>query len=402
MASFNFNNLERTAYKKTVIAPGLYFVKEKITLERGCSYLYALVLKDNSDYCPVVSSELNPKFLHEFMRTDDIAAINAGFRFLCDDLSRIPRDFNYHCHIKNRLPLSLPDYPKHVLVQHNGSNRVELVKPKGWLAVNGKKIFWRGKHILAPINTQYAAMLFGATDIKLVKKTVGDRNIIVLGNGTMISAKSEKALVSFTNSNIETLTVASLLRRADLTKALFFLEIDSDESEKLKKGDVVEDWGIDKLNSSNTENAVTIGSPILESYEKTWGAYQAQLADITYNTEGEKFYGSRDTKQGRAVIIRIRSGGYVFCVFDARPKVEEEKGLTLKELSRIVYSKFDVDWAFQLDGGQSAKIVVKIGNNIKAFGNMHYRKYSGLSGESEWDGYKGRPVSSAIVLRKNV
>jgi hypothetical protein len=93
-------------------------------------------------------------------------------------------------------------------------------------------------------------------------------------------------------------------------------------------------------------------------------------------------------------------------LFDGVPGSDICKGITPKEVAKI-FEKMSVEWAYHLDGGQSAKIVTREQNisdmhkNIKSYGNKHYVQWPKKDSQPFlWDPDGGRKVPSGIKFQK--
>jgi hypothetical protein len=86
---------------------------------------------------------------------------------------------------------------------------------------------------------------------------------------------------------------------------------------------------------------------------------------------------------------------YIFCINDARPNIENERGINVFELQDYLINKFKYIWCVVGDSGQSSKLMLVKNGRKNIFGNMHYINYNSES--AYWDGENGRPISTAIL-----
>ncbi len=87
-------------------------------------------------------------------------------------------------------------------------------------------------------------------------------------------------------------------------------------------------------------------------------------------------------------------------LFDGRPGSEVCPGVTPREVVASILAEGAIAWGCFLDGGQTAKLCVRIGGKIESLGNRHYLKWATKPGEKYiWVPKVGRPTASLIALQ---
>jgi len=94
-----------------------------------------------------------------------------------------------------------------------------------------------------------------------------------------------------------------------------------------------------------------------------------------------------------SVILKERDK-VIFFISDARPKITNQRGISVFELQELLNKKFDYSWAVVGDSGQSSKLLVNKGVR-KVFGNFHYLNYT--TTPPYWDGIVGRPIPAGVL-----
>lgn len=107
-----------------------------------------------------------------------------------------------------------------------------------------------------------------------------------------------------------------------------------------------------------------------------------------------------DVPLARIVLYESASGMVHLRLFDGRPGSPVFPGVTPTQATESILDEDAVAWGCFLDGGQTAKLVVRMGNDLESYGNLHYLKWPKLPDDKYvWVPNTARPVASTIALR---
>lgn len=106
-----------------------------------------------------------------------------------------------------------------------------------------------------------------------------------------------------------------------------------------------------------------------------------------------------DVPLARTVLYETEDGIIHLRLFDGRPGSAVFPGVTPSQATALIPDKENMVWGCFLDPGQTAKLVVRHGEDIASHGNTHYLKWPKYPGEKFiWVPKAGRPVASMITF----
>ena len=150
------------------------------------------------------------------------------------------------------------------------------------------------------------------------------------------------------------------------------------------------------LDLENIKSAITIGPSVthFEHEDDHLINHDKSLGDNPPFT---------NRRMARSVVYKTKEN-IVFEIFDGAPKTKLFKGVTPKEVAEILNQEcLDLEWAYFLDPGQSARLAVRHPDNtIEGFGNRHYVRWPKLPNHPYvWAGEHGREVPSVVYAKIN-
>lgn len=312
-----------------------------------------------------------------------IAIINGGFFFLSDIPGREPVDKRYNFCMQDGKICGLPvsDDPI-VFIKKNEFHAVKT-KARGICQIGKEKITWVGaksstKHELPDATTLYTARCFSINGIRDPKTNL------------IIGIPDEKTKATAQKDNVVDLVVNKTLNgdlkvteineggNTHLYEGLFIIQMNKNAIKSITVGQSVIPLTIDTINLENISSGITTGRSVDDPcfYE-------------------EKRLNRRDA---RAVIAKDVDGKMHFFVFDGSKYIPGFKGVSAKDITPFFYPN-KYEWAFFLDGGASARIIVRKPNGslMHLANRFAYRKSK--NGKILWNWKRARKIYSSIALR---
>jgi hypothetical protein len=175
----------------------------------------------------------------------------------------------------------------------------------------------------------------------------------------------------------------------------FIFQVSRSTAELFTEGQFVCVRELDSIDVKKISSGVTVG-PSVKDFSN----------DENHDINNDSSLGDDppflNNRKARSVVIKRSDGGVTFEVFDGVPKSEKFQGVTPYEVFELVYgsSADDIDWAYHLDPGQSARMEVRHGDGeIKGYGNKHYVRWPKKESHPYvWAGTHGRAVPTFITI----
>lgn len=408
-----FQKLRPEKKRRIKISKGIILKKEPLIFLSNSSEIktltniYEIEINENNFNFDIISS-LKPKYLKLFLRNkENSIAINAGFGYIVDrNFGKVPVDFTYNFHVINHQLINIPTCAKTALFSKDDKIYPVKIKPMGELFLNQTKISWIGSQTNISDRKDDSAIAFGLSNQGIIKYQQGEKLQIDFDpNYSFVPQKKGYKNVIFDLKQQDKKFVIYIknitARKTSFFDGLFILSIPNKIAKKLNVNDKVTNWFVGGYSSQDIKNCVTIGIKITKSIKQLYQNIKSEKIIITRKPSGERYYSKIDIQEARACVFRTKNNKIHFLLVDARPKIFNQQGMSMADLSNYIYKKYNnIAWAVNCDGGQSAKICLKKGNKSYTYGNLHYIKFNKDGSINRWNGVNGRPVTSCIVATK--
>lgn len=408
-----FQRLRLEKKENIKISKGIIFKKESLVFLSNPSgiktlaNIYEVEINENN-FSFNIASSLKPKYLKSFLKNGkNGVAINAGFSYSADkDFGKTPVDFTYNFHVINHQLINIPICAKTALFSKNGKLYPTKVKPKGKLFLNQTEISWIGSQANISNRKDDSAIAFGLSNQGIIKYRQREKlQIDFDSNYSFVPQKRGYKNVIF---GLRQQDKKFIIYVKDIIaqKTLFFgglcvFSIPDKIVKKLNINDEITNWSVDGYSPQDIENCVTIGIKIAKSIKQLYQNIKSEKIIITRKPNGKRYYSKIDVQEARACVFRTKDNKIHFLLIDARPKIFNQQGMSMVDLSNYIYKKYNnIVWAVNCDGGQSAKICLKKSNKLYTYGNLHYIKFNKDGSINRWNGINGRPITSCVVAAK--
>lgn len=408
-----FQRLNPEKKENKTILQGMIFKKESLIFlsksseKKTLTNIYEIEIDENNFNFDILS-ELKPKYPRLFLKNKtNSVIIDAGFSYSIDqDLGRKPIDFTYNFHVINHQLVNIPICSKTALIVKNGKIKPVKIESKGELFFDKTKISWVGSQTDITLKDKNCAIAFGLSNQGIIKYQQNKRLKIDFDSDySFVPQKTGYKNVLFDlkqQRDNSVLYIKNIInKKVLLFDALFIFAVPNKIAKKLSVGDKIINWNIDGYSAQDIENCVTVGIPITKSIKQLYQNIKNEKIVITRKLNKDPYYLKIDVQEARACIFKTRDNKIHFLLIDARPKISNQQGMSLADLSNYLYKKYNnIVWAVNCDGGQSAKICFKKDNKLYIFGNLHYLKFNKDGSIRKWDGENGRPITSCVIANK--
>ena len=393
-----FKKLEKIKYNKRTIAKGIVFCQQTYSVSKvQTTNLYWLEISKN--FCrfhllnqlhklPIL--EITKKFQSTNPNLEILAAINIGSFYLVDQGPK-PKLHSYNLMVKDGLVCQLPSNNRPALVTSNGTLKTFLLNSTGSLIIGSKTIYWKGLNSKAETeNTVY-----GIFDIPIYVKSQGYRKIRYTNReSAQINCSPKETLLGFRKIHNK-IAVAGINQKLNLFDYFFIMKCSKNIAKNIQIGDRV--------------NKIQIGRKIIatsDNWSSSIFSFKPSLKDsvlsipkqIVPSQSGIHKPLNNDYRKSWSILLETIDNKIILFLNDARPKVKGQEGMNFKELHHLLKTKFKFQKGFCLDSGQTSKLVVRLNNKFRVFGNKHYLNFKYYP--PKWDGINGRDIPSALIIYK--
>lgn len=331
-------------------------------------------------------------FEHVSTRTDIKVATSSGFFFLADQASATPRQLSLNLAFLDGQMHGFPVVDREAVLTDGEHLSTAYVEALGVLAVDNTDLSWSGS--LTQHETDIKVFANGNSIITHVQNDATG-NIRVLDENSRYTPAIET----------DDTTDIGFIRREDGV----FIGVSSNKSggldifshdviirthERYAHGELPE-MRVRMLGNnavdSTLHGAISVG-PMLDATDFT-----------THPINKDETLGGKppffDVPLARTVLYETDDEIVHIRLFDGRPGSSTFPGVTPNQVAHAIKNESEVAWGCFLDPGQSAKLVVKVDDDITCHGNTHYLKWPRLPGEKfVWTPKTSRPVASMITL----
>lgn len=347
-----------------------------IEIEKG---LYNFRIESNRKKKPLIDFDKDSKNV--------IAGINFG-GFLISD-----REYNQRCSYTNLVVskgnvLQFPSNSRVCIYSDGKSINRKYINANGVLHISNKELTWSGMNS----NKDGQVKVIGMFDIDFEKvSNRGRSEIVIKDESNKIYASNEEVLLGIRICSGVSRVVVICDDGLDILKYDYIIRGSNEILENISVGDIV--------------GSITFGSDFFDrNIYASSGSFELgqdfdQLKDNLYRDlllqkSGIPRPMNSDYFKSWSVVLECEDR-YVFCINDAYPNIDDQKGVTIFELQEYLLNKFKYNWCVVGDSGQSSKLMFVKDNKRNVFGNLHYVNYN--SGHAYWDGINGRPISTAVI-----
>ncbi len=334
-----------------------------------------------------------PAGVNEALEKHERVAASAGFFFLADVASQVPKQAALHGAIANHLIYGLPLVDRELLeLRGNNTVSARVAKALGNLSVGGEELVWAG--LLT--DHDHEVTVYGGGNARISHQET-DRGLVrVLEESSKFTSKIKGnqadagcTLDPHTGNFIVTHTSGGGKMNIfdhDLTLRL--------PKKLAKRGTAIEVTSLDQTPITELRGAISVGPSLLG--EQSYADHPIN-SDLSLGTM-PPFIRRR---MARMAIFATPDGLTHLQLFDARPGSHRFVGVTPDEAHDAILQEFgQLTWGCFLDPGQTARLVARDGSAVRTFGNRHYLdKPLSVPGPWTWQPQIGRPTASALVIR---
>jgi hypothetical protein len=382
------------------ISPGIQLEKGSIVLDSIGSFVnYYDISIESSDKNVTIDlfSVDTPLHLKRILQNDEdiIAITNGGYFYLADESDYHPKNANYQLNIRNGEICSLPVADRPFLFIKDGEIHVKEIAAHGTLTVDGVPFYWKG----SKSNSEASVVLYTSASsvIKQVSSlSTGSKRVSVPVQTPNSQGVVDVVIVKDSNNIF---IVDKILNAGEgiVQENVGILQMPAHNV--VKKGSIIKIADIDGLDLSSISSGFCIGLNVFYFLEHNDHEINHDLSLGDNQPLGQN-------RIARNVVYKDLDNKIHTRLFDGVPGSVVCSGITPKEVASI-FEKLSVEWAYHLDGGQSAKLVtrekhgVDLGKEFKSYGNKHYVRWpKNDSHPFLWDPDGGRKVPSGIVFKR--
>lgn len=337
--------------------------------------------------------KLTSVFDHVNVHSAIRAAASGGFSFLADQTSAMPRQLSLNLALVDGQLRGFPVVDREAVLVNCKRLSAEYLRAIGELRINSTEVSWSGS--LTDHETDTKVFANGNSIITHVQNDA-------TGSIRMLEESSRYTPVI----DIDDTTDVGFMRREDG----IFVGVTSSSSGQL---DIFGHDVVVRMHKRHTHGGLpemrvqTLGNKAVDS--SLQGALSVgpmldsgNFAEHPINNDAS--LGGRppflDVPLARTVLYETDDGMVHLQLFDGRPGSSIFPGVTPNQAADFIASGERVAWGCFLDPGQTAKLVIRIGDDIASYGNTHYLKWPEQPGEKFiWVPKSGRLVASMIILR---
>ncbi len=328
-----------------------------------------------------------------------VCSINGGFFFLTDDKSgNLPKETVLGTIVRDGMLYGVQSHNRPVLwVDEAGVLQVTEVMSEGCVMIGDMTFLWAGNNS-GKKNSEIK--LFGVDSCIIQHVSNSETGTKRILNEELSKTPAKTDIVDIVCEVKEGHLVVSDKREGGGTSFLegnFILQGDKEALQTISVGDIVT-INYNDLNVKDIRNAVTVG-PSVFHFE----------AERDHPINHDRSLGDKppfsDRRMARSVVYKTINDAVTFEVFDGAPKTSAFQGINPQEVAEIIkQSEISLEWAYFLDPGQSARLVVRHADgSVEGYGNRHYVRWpSSVNQPYLWAGEHGRAVPSVVnAILKN-
>jgi hypothetical protein len=321
------------------------------------------------------------------------AAVTGSFSFISDDPGYQPAEPCFDLCVRDGRVASLPTSDKPTLLVHGGKPVIRQVRAQGQLSVGGHIVRWVGSRSSGPLDPG-TAEVYGAANCRVryaaAERTGFWRHVTRAENVTSPDPAVVDAVVR-DGPGGQVVAQTCIGGGADLFAGAFILRFRPPVPPALRPGCPVRVTTVDDLDLRKIWAAMSIGPSVADAAHGNDTGYSGFLGNAPF----------RAGKRYARTLVSLADGALVMQVFDGAPLTRQFQGPTPGELREILAARGrDPGQSFHLDGGGSAKMVIRSDAGPVTLGSLHYLRWPRRpEQEFQWWGLYGRRLHSAVCVR---
>ncbi len=324
-----------------------------------------------------------------------LVTATAGFFFLADRASGMPRQAGLNLAISEGRILSVPVADRETVISRAGTLSVAHVRAGGLLALNGTALTWAGS------------------------RTGRTADCYAYGNGNAVISHREDAVTGTARVLDETSRLTPPIPPGRAMADIGFMAADEGGFRSVAASrtgrmdifshDIVLRCPAACIKPGRPDEMRILQVGCLRGDDLPDSAVSAGPSlgcpDFTaHPVNRDPSLGSRppfaDRRMARMVLYGGRDSRTHLRLLDGRPGSAAFPGVTPSEARDAIADDTGYRWGCFLDPGQTAKLWVSSEHGLASYGNRHYLRWpEDTAGTFSWIPGKGRPVASLITLR---
>lgn len=327
-----------------------------------------------------------------------LVTTSAGFFFLADKASGLPRQASLNLAIDGGRIVSLPVVDREAVMTRSGVLSAEHIRAEGEFAINGNSVTWTGS------------------------RTGRSADCYIYGNGNAVITHEKDPATGTSRVLDEASRLTPAIPTEDRGR-LVDVGFMAAEDGSFRSVDISESGGLDIFGHDIVarcpagciypgrenrldvrrigalrgddlpESAVSVG-PSLDT-----GDFAAHPINHDPSLGSQPPFTER--RMARLVLYEDLENKTHLRLFDGRPGSQDFRGVTPSEARDAIAADTGYRWGCFLDPGQTAKIWVEEHGMSASYGNRHYLRWPQDDKDNyAWVPDKGRPISSFITIRQ--
>jgi hypothetical protein len=367
--------------------------------ERGFTNVYDIACEPGAGTARIHISDrpIDPKTTQQ--AEGALVTTSAGFLFLADQASGMPRQTSLNLAINDGRIASLPVADREAAMTRDGVLSADHIRAEGEFAINGSSVTWAGS------------------------RTERSAECYVYGNGNAVIRHEKDQATGTSRVLDEASRLTPVIPEHDRGRLIdvgfmaaedgSFLSVATSETGELDifSHDIVARCPAERIdpNSQNRLDVLRIGSIRGDDLPESAISVGPSLDTedfAAHPINRDPSLGSQppftERRMARLVLYEDLDNKIHLRLFDGRPGSPDFRGVTPSEARDAVAADTGYRWGCFLDPGQTAKIWVDEHGTPASYGNRHYLRWPQNDNDNfVWIPDKGRPISSFITIRRS-
>lgn len=321
------------------LSSGIMFCQKTVSLPDGAfTRSYEIVTPlDNFQARPTIftrGGHLSP-LRKTLIDPKTLAAINAGFFYLTDELQPKPIEYSLNLVIRDGLTTSLPVRNDSILIESCGKLEPKEVKAQGIIRIgDNSEIFWKGSNTISDTIDPEEGVLYsnGSCSIQHNKspETGSVRVLEQEKSRTLINPEVIDLMIREIDGKM-VITDMNPGGNSDYLGYNYVVQLNARTiaDKAIRTGDTVQPLTLDDINLANIRNGISIGPSV----------YHFMHCD-DHPINHDQSLGSKppftERRMARSVIYLDKDHLLHLRVFDGSPKTQEMQGLTPLEVASLI------------------------------------------------------------------
>jgi hypothetical protein len=327
-----------------------------------------------------------------------LVTTSAGFFFLADKASGVPRQASLNLAINDGRIASLPVVDREAVMTRDGVLSADHIRAEGEFAINGSSVTWAGSRTG---HTAECHVYGNGNAVITHEKDPATGTSRVLDEGSRLTPAipeedrgrlMDVGFMAAEDGSFRSVTTSETgevdIFNHDIVARCPAEHIDPNRENRL---DVLRIGSI--RGDDLPESAVSVG-PSLDTED-----FAAHSINRDPSLGSQPPFTER--RMARLVLYEDLDNKTHLRLFDGRPGSPDFRGVTPSEARDAIAADTGYRWGCFLDPGQTAKIWVDEHGTPTSYGNRHYLRWPQSDKDNfVWVPGKGRPISSFITIRQ--